>query len=58
MNPTIDPNYTRQTLVDLVQINSVNPDLSPDGAGEAVIGAYVAQALQTEVLAVTTYVLG
>ena len=58
MNPTIDPNYTRQTLVDLVQINSVNPDLSPDGAGEAVIGAYVAQALKTMGLAVTIYDLG
>ncbi|MBK8987276.1 MAG: ArgE/DapE family deacylase [Chloroflexi bacterium] len=58
MKPTIDPDFTRQTLVDLVQINSINPHLSPDGPGEAAIGAYVAGALQDMGLEVTTYDLG
>lgn len=45
-------------MVDLVRINSTNPSLSPDGAGEAEIGAYVADALNDLGLDVKTYDLG
>ena len=34
MNITIDENYTLQKIVDLVQIDSTNPRLSPEGKGE------------------------
>lgn len=57
-NLTIDHDYLVQTMVDLVQINSTNPSLSPDGAGEVEIGAYVADALNDLGLTVTTYDLG
>ena len=40
-----DRDFIVRTLVDLVRINSVNPSISPDGAGEAEIGAYVARTL-------------
>ena len=43
---SIDTQYVQQTLVDLVQINSVNPSLAENGNGETGIGAYVASALQ------------
>ena len=55
MNFEIDHNYIQKTLTDLVRINSVNPSLSPDGKGEAEIGAYVADALNDLGLSVTTY---
>ncbi len=55
MNLRIDADFLTQTLIDLVQINSINPSLSPDGAGEAEIGVYVADALSSLGLAVTTY---
>ncbi len=42
---TPDRDFIVRTLVDLVRINSVNPSISPDGAGEAEIGAYVASTL-------------
>ena len=51
----IDENYLTQTLTDLVRINSVNPTLSPEGKGEAEIGAYVADKLNQLGLTVTTY---
>lgn len=54
MNFSIDRNYVIQTLSDLVRINSVNPSLSPDGKGEAEIGAYVADTLNALGLTVTT----
>ena len=57
MTFSIDREYVSQTLVDLVRINSVNPSLSPNGKGEAEIGAYVADALNALGLAVTTYEL-
>lgn len=57
-NLTIDHDYLVQTMVDLVQINSTNPSLSPDGAGEVEIGAYVADAMNDLGLTVTTYDLG
>ena len=58
MSMSIDSTYAVQTLTDLVQINSVNPELSPEGAGETAVAAYVAAALQTLGLEVTTYDLG
>lgn len=54
---SIDRDYVRQTAVDLVRINSTNPSLSPQGPGEAAIGAYVADALQSLGVEVTTYVI-
>lgn len=55
MSFEIDQDYVLKTLVDLVHINSVNPSLSPDGKGEAEIGAYVADALNDIGLSVTIY---
>ncbi|MEJ2084915.1 MAG: ArgE/DapE family deacylase [Acidobacteriota bacterium] len=37
----MDRSFVQQTLADLVSIPSVNPTLSPEGHGEAEIGAYV-----------------
>jgi acetylornithine deacetylase len=37
----VDTDFITTTLVDLVRINSVNPDLEKGGAGEAEIGAYI-----------------
>ena len=51
----IDEPYILQTLKELVAINSVNPSLSPDGRGEAELGGYVADQLQSLGLEVTTY---
>ncbi len=42
----INSNYLTQTLLDLVSINSVNPTLSSDGAGERPIAEYTVQAMQ------------
>ena len=50
-----DRDYITQTLVDLVRINSINPGLSPDGAGEAEISDYVAEAIRALGMEVTTY---
>jgi acetylornithine deacetylase len=58
MTLQIDKQYITNTLVDLVQIDSVNPSLIPGGGGEAEIGAYVAQALNALGLTVTSYDLG
>jgi acetylornithine deacetylase len=55
MNLKIDQHYTLQTLKDLVQINSINPVLSPGGKGEAEIGSYIADSLKNLGLQVTTY---
>jgi len=55
MTFTIDREYTLQTLVELVQINSMNPDLADDGPGEAEIGAYTAEAMRQLGLDVTVY---
>ncbi len=54
---SIDREYILQTLGDMVRINSVNPSLSPEGNGEADLGAYVADALRALDLDVTTYPL-
>ncbi|NKQ35363.1 MAG: ArgE/DapE family deacylase [Chloroflexi bacterium] len=55
MTITIDSDYITRILTDLVRINSTNPSLAADGAGEAEIGAYVADALNDLGLAVTVY---
>jgi acetylornithine deacetylase len=41
----VDHAYVVRTLTDLVRINSVNPSIAPDGAGEAEIAVYVASSL-------------
>jgi len=56
-NLSIDPKYVTKILSDLVKINSINPSLSPEGAGEAEIGAYVADLLSSIGLSVSTYEL-
>ncbi len=55
MNYSIDRDYIIQTLQELVRINSVNPLLSANGKGEAELGAYVANALSTLGVPVTTH---
>ena len=47
MQPTIDKTFLTQTLTDLVRIDSTNPSLVTNGAGEAKIAAYVADILHT-----------
>jgi acetylornithine deacetylase len=42
----IDRDYLIRTLTNLVKINSINPSLSADGAGEVHIAAYVADLLR------------
>jgi acetylornithine deacetylase len=51
----IDRDYLRDTLVDLVRINSINPGIAPTGPGEAEIAAYVADALHKLKLEVATH---
>jgi acetylornithine deacetylase len=46
MQLTIDREYLIKTLSDLIRINSINPRLVPDSAGEAEIAAYIAGALR------------
>jgi acetylornithine deacetylase len=46
MKKRIDQKYLTRTLADLVRINSINPGLSSDGAGETEIAAYVADAME------------
>ncbi len=41
----IDRDYTRETLVRLVQINSINPTLAPGAPGEREIAPYIARSL-------------
>ncbi len=54
MTFSIDKDYLLKITQELVQINSVNPTLTPDGKGEAEIGAYVAEKLKELGLEVTT----
>lgn len=42
----IDPEFTTQTLQKLVQINSVNPGLDPDGPGEKEIATCICDTLR------------
>jgi acetylornithine deacetylase len=46
MSIRIDPDYLTNILAGLVKINSINPDLSNDGVGEAEIAEYVAEQLR------------
>jgi acetylornithine deacetylase len=55
MSLPIDPHFLQTTLSRLVQINSTNPLLSPDGVGEAEIAAYVADVMRGIGLAVQTW---
>ena len=43
----IDEQFLVDTLTELVQINSVNPDLDPDGEGEEEIGMYISDLLES-----------
>ncbi len=45
MTFSIDENYLNHCTQKLVQINSINPLLSPEGKGEAEVSAYVADSL-------------
>ncbi len=42
----IDETYLTQALVEMVQINSSNPLLTPGAPGEAEIGAHIAQQMK------------
>jgi len=55
MNIPIDRNFIIKILSDLVRINSINPNLSAEGKGEAEIGAYIAEVLELFGLNVNTY---
>ena len=55
MDLTPDRMFITSTLVDLVRINSINPRIAPDGAGEAEIAAYVARTLAWLGLDQTTF---
>ncbi|PIE82363.1 MAG: acetylornithine deacetylase [Chloroflexi bacterium] len=55
---SIDEKYTLQTLIDLVQINSVNPGVADDGPGEAEAALYISTAMRQLGLDVTVYNLG
>ena len=57
MNVQIDRDYIIQKTKDMVQINSVNPSLSPGGKGEAELGTYVADVLSDLGLDVKLYKL-
>lgn len=52
MDIRVDASYVRDTLVDLVQINSINPSLDPQSPGEREIAAYIAESMATAGLAV------
>jgi acetylornithine deacetylase len=52
---TIDRDYVRETLVRLVQINSVNPALASGAPGEREIAAFIAESLQSSGLSVETF---
>lgn len=51
---TIDKHYLRETLVHLIQIDSINPSLEPGARGEAEIAGYIAASLREVGLAVET----
>ena len=42
----IDPDYTRETLVQLIRTNSVNPTLAPGAPGEREIAEWIAGSLR------------
>jgi len=53
MTFTIDEPYLTKLTREMIQINSVNPSLTPDGKGEAELGAFVAEKLKELGLEVT-----
>lgn len=55
MQLSIDATYLTQTLIDLVQIDSRNPSLTPDSPGEMAVAAYTAQRLRDLGLEVFAY---
>lgn len=55
MTIAVDREYLLDTLTDLVRINSVNPSIDPDGAGESEIAAYFAEAMHVLKLEVATH---
>ena len=54
----IDETYLTQALVEMVQINSSNPLLTPGAPGEAALGAHIAQQMTALGLEVVTHDLG
>lgn len=52
---SIDETYLTTLTQEMVRINSINPSLTPEGKGEAEIGAYVAEKLNDIGLEVTTH---
>jgi acetylornithine deacetylase len=44
---TIDPDYTRDTLVRLIRTNSINPTLAPGAPGEREIAEWIAASLRS-----------
>jgi acetylornithine deacetylase len=57
-NFAIDETYLTQALIEMVQINSSNPLLTPGAPGEAAIGAHIAQQMTHLGLEVATHELG
>lgn len=55
MTFSADRDFILCTLADLVRINSINPSIAPDGAGEAEIARYIASALSRLGLEATTF---
>lgn len=55
---TIDESYLTQALVEMVQINSSNPMLTPGAPGEAALGEYIAGQMAALGLEVATHELG
>jgi acetylornithine deacetylase/succinyl-diaminopimelate desuccinylase-like protein len=55
MNIPIDPQFITDTAVRLVQIDSINPFLSPEGAGEAEAARFTAETLARLGLVVDSY---
>ena len=54
---TIDEDYLAQRLVEMVQINSSNPMLTPGAPGEGALGAYIAEQMTALGLEVHTHEL-
>ncbi len=55
MKIAVDHDYLQDSLVNLVRINSINPNLVPTGPGEAEIAAYITNALHKLDLEVATH---
>lgn len=54
----INEQFLVNTLTELVKINSVNPDLDPNGAGEEELGMYIRHLLETHEIESTVTRLG